>query len=241
MKNRKNQDPAIPAPDGPEVTINAQSTMSQQAEPRPPPISKRSTAGSKANVKRKDAMSIVNNPGAMSTPAGFAIAEEAQTLVTEANANTQAMVDTISAIIRAETIEDVVRATLDNIRKEFGWAYASYWTVDPVENALVFSLESGRVDNEFQRLTRTARFREGEGLNGRAWRLRDLVHIADLAELHDCCRAPLARRAGVKTAIALPVMRDGHVIGTLDFFSTQAVEVSQARLGRIADHRSARL
>ncbi len=178
-------------------------------------------------------MSTVNNPGAMSTPAGFAIAEEAQALLTEANSNTQAMVDTINAIIRAETIDDVVRATLDNIRKEFGWAYASYWTVDPVENVLVFSLESGRVDDEFQRLTRTAQFREGEGLNGRSWRLRDLVHFADLGELHDCCRAPLARRAGIKTAIALPIMRDGQVIGTLDFFSIQAVEISQARLGAL--------
>lgn len=175
-------------------------------------------------------MSNVNNPGAMSTPAGFAIAEEAQSLLTEANSNTQAMIDTINAIIRAETIDDVVRAALDNIRKEFGWTYASYWTVDPAENALVFSLESGRVDNEFQRLTRTAQFREGEGLNGRSWRLRDLVHFPDLGDLHDCCRAPLARRAGIKTAIALPIMRDTEVIGTLDFFATQSVEVSQVRL-----------
>src|SRR5207253_6426875 len=105
-------------------------------------------------------------------------------------------------------------------------AYASYWTVDPVEQALVFSLESGRVDEEFQRLTRTARFREGEGLSGRAWRLRELVHVADLGELHDCSRAPLARRAGIKTAVALPVMRDGQVVGTLDFCATQAVEIS---------------
>src|SRR5271170_5796520 len=150
-------------------------------------------------------MTIVNNPGAMGTPAGLAIAEEAQTLVTEANANTHAMVNTISAIVKAETVDDVVRATLNTIRKEIGWAYASYWTVDPGENVLVFAQESGRVDDEFQRLTRTARFHEGEGLNGRAWRLRDIVHIADLAELHDCCRAPLARRAGVKAAIALPV------------------------------------
>ena len=178
-------------------------------------------------------MSSVNNPGAMSTPAGFAIAEEAQALLTEANSNTQAMVDTINAIIRAETIDDIVRAALDNIRKEFGWVYASYWTVDPVENVLVFSLESGRVDNEFQRLTRTAQFREGEGLNGRCWRLRDLVHFADLGELQDCCRAPLARRAGIKTAIALPIMSDGQVIGTLDFFAIQSVEVSQARLAAL--------
>jgi methyl-accepting chemotaxis protein len=184
-------------------------------------------------VQKKTTMTIVNNPGAMGTPAGLAIAEEAQTLVTEANANTHAMVNTISAIVKAETVEDVVRATLNTIRKEIGWAYASYWTVDPVDNVLVFAQESGRVDDEFQRLTRTARFHEGEGLNGRAWRLRDTVHIADLSELHDCCRAPLARRAGVKAAIALPVIRDGHVIGTLDFFSTEAVEVSQARIGAL--------
>ncbi len=178
-------------------------------------------------------MSSVNNPGAMSTPAGFAIAEEAQTLLTEANSNTQAMVDTINAIVRADTIDDVVRAALDNIRKEFGWAYASYWTVDPVENALVFSVESGRVDNEFQRLTRTAQFHEGEGLNGRAWRLRDVVHFADLGELNDCCRAPLARRAGIKTAIALPILNDGQVVGTLDFFATQSMEISQSRLAAL--------
>ena len=66
-----------------------------------------------------------------------------------------------------------------------------------------------------------------------AWRLRDLVHFADLGELHDCCRAPLARRAGIKTAIALPIMRDGQVIGTLDFFAIQSVEVSQARLAAL--------
>ena len=214
-----------------ETSIGARSTTSRQAESLSTG-QQRAPAGSKAKVKRKAAMSTVNNPGAMSTPAGFAIAEEAQALLTEANSNTQAMVDTINAIIRAETIDDIVRATLDNIRKEFGWVYASYWTVDPVENVLVFALESGRVDTEFQRLTRTAQFREGEGLNGRCWRLRDLVHFADLGELKDCCRAPLARRAGIKTAIALPIMSDSQVIGTLDFFSIQSVEISQARLGR---------
>src|SRR6516165_6232064 len=98
---------------------------------------------SPSKAKRKTAMSIVDNPGTMSTPAGLEIAEEAQILLKEANANTQAMVDTITAIIRADTIDDIVRASLDMIRKEFGWVYASYWSVDPVENTLVFSMESG--------------------------------------------------------------------------------------------------
>ena len=44
---------------------------------------------------------------------------------------------------------------------------------------------------------------------------------------------PLAHRAGITTAIALPIMRDNQVIGTLDFFTTQAVEITQVRIGTL--------
>ena len=102
--------------DGHMMSVGAHSTTSQRAQPlTPDPV--RTSAGSKAKAKRKAAMSNIDNSGALGTPAGFAIAEEAQSLLTEANTNTQAMVDTINAIIRAETIEDIVRAALDNIRK----------------------------------------------------------------------------------------------------------------------------
>ena len=184
-------------------------------------------------MKRKNATSVIANPQTQGIPVGLAIAEEAQALLAEANANSRAMIDTIDAVIRADTVDDVVRVALDTIRREFGWVYASYWTVDPAESALVFSLESGRVDDEFQRLTHTARFRHGEGLNGRAWQQRDLFCVTNLSELKDCCRAPVARRAGVRAAVALPVTRDGQVIGTLDFFSTQEVEISPTRLASL--------
>ncbi len=233
--------------DGHVASPDVHSPISPQEQPHIAGARRAAVAVGKAKVRRKAAMSGANSPGTLSAPTGFAIAEEAQSLLTEANANTQAMVDTIGAIIRAETIDDIVRAALDNIRKEFGWAYASYWTIDRAENALVFSMESGRVDNEFQRLTRTASFREGEGLNGRAWRSRDLVVFADLGDLHDCCRAPLARRAGIKTAIAMPITCDGEVVGTLDFFSLEAIEVSAVRLaalrmvGQLASDKVAKL
>ncbi len=178
-------------------------------------------------------MKVTKNSKAAKSPAALEIAEEASALLAEANSNSTAMIDTIGAIIRAQTNEEVIRATLDTIRKEFDWDYASYWTVDPAEHVLVFSAESGRVDDEFHRLTRTAKFKEGEGLNGRSWRMRDLFHVADVGELQDCCRAPLARRAGIKTAVALPLMRDNEVVGTLDFFSTDGTETSPARLGAL--------
>jgi methyl-accepting chemotaxis protein len=172
-------------------------------------------------------------PSAVGGSASSALLDGAQggeSLLIDATANTRAMIETTNAIIRAGTVDDVVRGALDAIRKAFGWAYASYWTVDPAEHALVFTLESGRVDDEFQRHTRTARFREGEGLNGRAWRLRELFYVEDLSQLRDCSRAPLASRAGVRSGIALPILRDGQVIGTMDFFAMDAVEVNPTRL-----------
>jgi methyl-accepting chemotaxis protein len=187
--------------------------------------------------------------GAIDAPArdGQAVAAAVDPRLDEANQNTRALIEVSSGIIQAESIEDVVRTTLDTIRKAFGWAYASYWTVEPERDELVFSQESGRVDDEFQRMTRSASFREGEGINGRSWRKRELVFVDDLAELSDCCRAPLAVRAGIKSGIALPLFRDSHVIGTLDFFALQTLEAVSVRMdalrliGRLASDKISKL
>ncbi len=174
-------------------------------------------------------MAPAGGVGSASTPI-LDVAHNGEALLADATANTRAMIETTNAIIRASAVDDVVRGALDAVRKAFGWAYASYWSVDAAEHALVFSHESGRVDDEFQRHTRSARFREGEGLNGRAWRQRELFFVEDLSQLRDCSRAPLASRAGIRSGIALPILRDGQVIGTMDFFAMDAVEVSPTRL-----------
>src|SRR5690348_11941590 len=54
-------------------------------------------------------------------------------------ANTRALLDTIAAIIQAQTITAIIRSTLDLVRERLGWAYASYWQVDEAQKALVFS------------------------------------------------------------------------------------------------------
>jgi methyl-accepting chemotaxis protein len=153
--------------------------------------------------------------------------------IRQAHANTRALTDAVEAIIRAETIDDIVRATLDVIRREFEWTYGSYWAVDPESQALVFSLESGEVDAEFRRVTRSARFRKGEGLNGRAWQRGDLVQVNDLSELADCCRASVAGRIGIRAGICLPITQEGRVLGTMDFFAEDELELSSAREGAL--------
>ncbi len=97
--------------------------------------------------------------------------------------------------------------TLDLVRDRLGWAYASYWVVDPTQNALVFSADSGEVDAEFHRVTRSAKFREGEGLNGRAWKQRatwfmSLPTLGDLARI--AVGPSIASRSGIRSSVCFP-------------------------------------
>ena len=165
----------------------------------------------------------------------------------EAAGNLRAMMDAISTIIRSNTIESIIQSTLDTVLREFGWAYGSYWAVDSASQTLKYAYESGQVGEEFQKVTRSARFKEGEGLNGRAWRTRDLVFVEELSNLPDCSRAPYALRSGVRSGLGLPILRGDRVIGTLDFFAKRPGEMSPARqeiirlIGTLASDKIAQL
>jgi methyl-accepting chemotaxis protein len=164
------------------------------------------------------------------TGAGTAMTERFEAQVEEANANTRGMIEAIGAIVRAKDVEEIIRGTLDAVREGFGWAYGSYWRVDPAARSLMFMADSGAMDRAFQEATRAARFHEGEGLNGRAWRRRELFFVEDLSELTDCCRAPMAREAGIRAAVALPLLDGDRVRGTLDFFARGVSELTPTRL-----------
>ncbi|HEX5657320.1 MAG TPA: methyl-accepting chemotaxis protein [Polyangiales bacterium] len=155
--------------------------------------------------------------------ARIAAAERAQQAASDASAVNLV----IDQVAKASTVDALIRAALGTVKQTFGWAYGSFWAVEG--GALRFSAEAGTVNDEFRRVTQSAAFREGEGLNGRAWRARKLVFVQNLAELSDCVRAPSAGRAGVQSGVALPVIVDEEVIGTLDFFATTKLTLSDSR------------
>jgi methyl-accepting chemotaxis protein len=156
--------------------------------------------------------------------------KKAESASKEAAENNAAVNRVLEAVTRASTLNEVARAALDTVKDALGWAYGSYWIVDPKDNALKFSVESGSVSEEFRRVTMEASFREGEGLSGRAWKNRDLYFVEDLGELKDCVRAPVARRAGVKSGMAFPIALDGQIAGTMDFFALETLYPSDGRL-----------
>jgi hypothetical protein len=135
----------------------------------------------------------------------------------------------VSALGHTNDSSVAVQAALDAVRKAFHWAYGSYWQIDEQENVLKFSVESGSAGEEFRKVTLAATFAEGVGLSGRAWRAKDLVFVRDLAELTDCVRAPSAQRAGVRSGICFPIISGEKIIGTMDFFTTEYVDLSESR------------
>jgi GAF domain-containing protein len=148
----------------------------------------------------------------------------------ESRANTATVIEVVQALSRARTSEDAISTALDLVRERFGWAYGSYWRVDPAQRALTFVHESGSAGEEFRQVTLAASFREGVGLAGRAWKARDLVFVADLGQVKDCVRAPAAQRVGVRSGICFPLFEDGQVTGTMDFFSLETLDPSTERL-----------
>ena len=124
----------------------------------------------------------------------------------------------------------MISAALGAVRETFGWSYGSYWEIQPEEQALRFSQDSGAVSEDFRRVTTEARFREGEGLNGQAWQTRDLVFVPDLGEMKTCSRSPVAKRSGLKSGVCFPIMLNGKMIGTMDYFTEERISPSANRL-----------
>ncbi|WP_045748479.1 MULTISPECIES: GAF domain-containing protein [Actinoplanes] len=148
----------------------------------------------------------------------------------EARQDVQAVTATVREMEKAKTPEEAIGKALALVRDRFGWAYASYWQLDNTAQVLRFSQESGSVTDEFRKVTLEASFAEGVGLSGRAWRSRDLVFVKNLADLTDCVRAPAATRAGVKSGVCLPLVEDGKVVGTMDFFAMEELDPTESRL-----------
>ena len=154
----------------------------------------------------------------------------AEELATEAQANVAALSSVVRALTGVSESAVAAQVALDTVRDCFGWAYGSYWQVEPVEKVLRFAVESGDAGPEFREVTRSASFAEGVGLAGRAWKSRDLVFVEDLGQLTDCVRAPVAQRVGVKSGVCFPLTEAGAVTGTMDFFATQTLHPSAQRL-----------
>lgn len=115
-----------------------------------------------------------------------------------------------------ENTMEVAGCVLESILAHQNWTYGSVWTLDRERELLVFEREAGETTQGFQKATHAMEYHRGLGLAGRAWEVEDVVFIADLAD-SDCARATPAKRARMKSAVCIPVIENGEVVGAVDF------------------------
>ncbi|RNL80282.1 GAF domain-containing protein [Nocardioides marmorisolisilvae] len=148
----------------------------------------------------------------------------------EAAADTSAVNNVLSSLSSATSVDEAVQLALDTVRNDFGWAYGSFWKIDPADEKLKFVQESGDAGPEFRKVTLEASFAKGVGLSGRTWASADLYFTQDIGEMTDCVRAPVAQAVGVKSGVCFPITVAGEVVGTMDFFATETLHPSEQRL-----------
>jgi PAS domain S-box-containing protein len=135
--------------------------------------------------------------------------------------------ETAQALADSPTLEDAVPRMLKAVCEALGWQCGAVWQVNRARNALK-CVGTWGVPNlpleEFTAVTKAHTFLIGEGLPGRVWSRREPVWVRDVTSDANFPRAPVAARAGLHAAFALPIRQGRRVGGVLEFFSRDMFE-----------------
>ena len=145
-------------------------------------------------------------------------------------ATTRALAETRSA---AEAASPLLQA----IGESLGWQWVTWWSVDDESGSMrcfSFWREPGLLADEFEAVTRQLSLGRGAGLPGRVWQTGQALWIPEIAADPALPRSHAAMAAGLRSAVAFPILRGGRVVGVFDLLSTEAHEPDEALLGTFA-------
>jgi methyl-accepting chemotaxis protein len=158
--------------------------------------------------------------------------------------------DTVSRVIRgletARTAVEAALAAIDAVRTGQGWDVGSYWEADAEAGALRLVAGSGGGFPGFLHLSEGHAQQMGTGVVGRAWAAGTAVVVDDLAA-DPCPRSGAAAAAGLRTAVGVPIVVGGSVVGVLDLWCASERELVQSRretlanIGQLLSHAVTRL
>lgn len=129
-----------------------------------------------------------------------------------------------SVLATCSTLEEAVPRLLESIGESMGWEVGSFWSVDRDAGVMrcAGSWSSPAFAGErFEDVSREMIFRRGEGLPGQVWATGKPAWVQDMAEDVALARAPVALEQGLRNAVALPLLSEREVLGSVDFFSTE--------------------
>jgi PAS domain S-box-containing protein len=132
------------------------------------------------------------------------------------------LLQTISlSVSEAEDMQAALKAVVHNVCDATGWVFGQAW----IPRRDGSGLECGPAWHtnrpglkEFKRANKTFLSSPGIGLPGRVWTSRQAVWIRDVTREPDFVRAPVAQKAGLRSALAMPIMAGDQVVAVIEFF-----------------------
>lgn len=149
------------------------------------------------------------------------------------SARTEAARFAVTRILAASPDLDVaLRQVLEAIAANLNWQAAELWQTDELSQQLrrcdVWYITGHPELDVFVEASRAFTFTRREGLPGRAWVTNEVIWEHDLLASPTFRRTTLAAQAGLRTAVAVPIVQGQASTGVMLFFSRAArpLEVS---------------
>ncbi|MEK7787533.1 MAG: ATP-binding protein, partial [Chloroflexota bacterium] len=141
------------------------------------------------------------------------------------------------AIVAAENFRSAVDTALSTVCAATGWIYGEAWIPAPdgtrLECASAWHSGAPGLD-EFRQASQNFTFTAGNGLPGRVWLSKQPAWVRDVTLNSNFTRAPLALRAGLKAAMAIPVLAGADVVAVIEFFVREPREADERLLRLIS-------
>jgi PAS domain S-box-containing protein len=133
--------------------------------------------------------------------------------------------EVVRVLAEAATVDDATHEILAALAGWFGWDVALLWVPDYELGRLRCgpSWSSGDPHlEEFRRVSERLTFARDVGLPGRVWAAAEPRWASDIGDEAQFPRAGVAARAGLRSAMAIPVVGRDGVLGVIELLSTAA-------------------
>ena len=130
-----------------------------------------------------------------------------------------------------------MEVALRKICEDTGWVMGEVWVPSQDGSYLECSPAWYGVSRELKKFREASegfKFRPGIGLPGSVWLLKKAAWETDIALDSNFLRAPYAVEAGLKAAMAIPVLSGDKVVAVLDFFVPEVKEEDKRLIGLVS-------
>jgi PAS domain S-box-containing protein len=136
--------------------------------------------------------------------------------------------EVLRVLAESHSRDEAAPRVLETVGAALGWEVGVFWAVpEPGGEELRFVAlwHSPTADDRGRKIAGAEiGFRRGEGLPGRVWESRRAQWIEEIGIDPNFPRAQKAILAGLKSAVAFPILHAGEVLGVIEFFNEDVVE-----------------